>query len=107
MIPQISWHPEKENLLAYATEEGRIGLFNTNGNRPPVLYRQYHRGIVYTIAWGPSPENKHYVLYSCGEGELVYYDSEKPNQGSISFVLYKLLCNIIVRYIMFNYIFFS
>ncbi|XP_017879066.1 gem-associated protein 5 [Ceratina calcarata] len=77
-IRTISWHPEKENLLAYATEEGRVGVFNTNSNKLPVLYRQYHRGIVYTIHWGPSPESGEYVLYSCGEGELVYY--EKPSQ---------------------------
>ncbi|XP_076393217.1 gem nuclear organelle associated protein rigor mortis [Megachile rotundata] len=79
-IRTISWHPEKENLLAYATEEGRIGMFNTNTNKPPTLYRQYHRNIVYTIGWGPNPDNKQYVLYSCAEGELVYYDAEKPNQ---------------------------
>ncbi|XP_076243068.1 gem nuclear organelle associated protein rigor mortis [Calliopsis andreniformis] len=79
-IRAISWHPEKENLLAYATEEGRVGIFDTNCNKPPILYRQYHRGIVYTVSWGPSPENKQFVLYSCAEGELVFYDPGKPNQ---------------------------
>ncbi|CAL7940645.1 unnamed protein product [Xylocopa violacea] len=83
-IRAISWHPEKENLLAYATEEGRIGVFNTNGSKPPTLYRQYHRNIVYVIGWGPNPKNDQYVLYSCGEGELVYYDPEKPNQEPTS-----------------------
>lgn len=79
-IRAISWHPEKENLLAYATEEGRVGVFNINNNKLPTLYRQYHRNTIYTLSWGPNPENKQYVLYSCGEGELVYYDPEKPNQ---------------------------
>ncbi|XP_017790259.1 PREDICTED: gem-associated protein 5 [Habropoda laboriosa] len=78
-IRAISWHPEKENLLAYATEEGRVGVFNTNGNKPPTLYRQYHRNTVYTIGWGPNPDNKH-VVYSCGEEELVYYDSVESSE---------------------------
>ncbi|CAK9799473.1 Gem-associated protein 5 [Anthophora quadrimaculata] len=78
-IRVISWHPEKENLLAYATEEGRVGVFNTNSNKPPTLYRQYHRKTVYSISWGPNPDNKH-VVYSCAEGELVYYDSVKLNE---------------------------
>ncbi|XP_076292117.1 gem nuclear organelle associated protein rigor mortis isoform X2 [Lasioglossum baleicum] len=79
-IRAISWHPEKENLLAYATEEGRIGVFDTNGNKPPTLCRQYHRNVVYVIHWGPNPESEHHVLYSCAEGECVYYDPVKPNQ---------------------------
>ncbi|KZC13808.1 PREDICTED: gem-associated protein 5-like [Dufourea novaeangliae] len=85
-IRTIAWHPEKENLLAYATEEGRIGVFDTNGNKPPTLYRQYHRKIVYTIIWGPCPESKQYVLYSCAEGELVFYDPVKPNQEPTSVI---------------------
>ncbi|XP_053999055.1 gem-associated protein 5 isoform X1 [Hylaeus anthracinus] len=82
-IRTISWHPEKENLLAYATDEGRIGVFDTNGNKP-ILYRQYHRNTVYTISWGPHPESKQHVLYSCAEGELVFYDQGKPNQEPTS-----------------------
>lgn len=56
-------------------------MFNTNSNKPPTLLRQYHRNVVYSIGWGPNPDNKQDVLYSCAEGELVYYDVEKLNQG--------------------------
>nr|XP_033190238.1 gem-associated protein 5 isoform X2 [Bombus vancouverensis nearcticus] len=87
-IRAIAWHPEKENLLAYATDEGRVGVFNINGNKLPTLYRQYHRSVIYTIGWGPCPKNK-YVLYSCGEGELVYYDSEKVTNEEPKSVLKK------------------
>lgn len=59
------------------------------------MYRQYHRNTIYTLSWGPNPENKQYVLYSCGEGELVYYDPEKPNQGNILYLQIND-CNIIV-----------
>ncbi|KAF3428992.1 hypothetical protein E2986_02063 [Frieseomelitta varia] len=87
-IRAIAWHPEKENLLAYGTDEGRVGLFHINTNKAPVLYRQYHRGIICTIGWGPNLENK-FVLYSCGEGELVYYDSEKVKTQEAKSVLKK------------------
>ncbi|KAG7201057.1 hypothetical protein KM043_017605 [Ampulex compressa] len=82
-ITAIAWHPDKENLLAYSTDEGRVGVFDTYGKKPPILYRQYHRRTVYTLSWGPSTLTKEYALYSCGEGELVYYDTDKPNEQPI------------------------
>ncbi|KAK2585095.1 hypothetical protein KPH14_008607 [Odynerus spinipes] len=79
-IRAIAWHPEKENLIAYGTVEGRIGMFDTNGNKLPILYKQYYRRTIYTLRWGPHPKTKNYTLYSCGEGDLVYYDAENPNK---------------------------
>lgn len=79
-VRAVAWHPEKENLIAYGTAEGRIGMFDTNGNKSPILYRQYHRRTVYSLRWGPHPGTKNYTLYSCGEGDLVYYDIDKPNK---------------------------
>ncbi|XP_046831428.1 gem-associated protein 5 isoform X2 [Vespa crabro] len=64
-IRSIAWHPVKENLIAYGTAEGRIGMFDIN---------------VYTLQWGPYPGMKDYALYSCGEGDLVCYDADKPNK---------------------------
>ncbi|KAL2748138.1 gem-associated protein 5 isoform X1 [Vespula maculifrons] len=79
-IRSIAWHPVKENLIAYGTAEGRIGMFDINGNKAPTLYRQYHRKTVYTLQWGPYPGIKDHALYSCGEGDLVCYDADKPNK---------------------------
>ena len=74
--------------MAYGTDEGRVGVFNINGNKPPLLYRQYHRKTIYAIGWGPINSENKFGLYSCGEGELVYYDSEKiTNQGNILYLL--------------------
>ncbi|XP_012265129.2 gem-associated protein 5 isoform X2 [Athalia rosae] len=80
-IMAVSWHPEKENIIAFGTSEGRVGVFDTNSpNKPPILYRNYHRHTLYALGWGPHPTRKtDHVLYSCGDGELVYYDPEKPN----------------------------
>ncbi|XP_046430819.1 gem-associated protein 5 isoform X1 [Neodiprion fabricii] len=86
-VMAISWHPQKENLLAFGTGEGRVGVFDTNTSKPPILYRQYHRHTVYTLGWGPEPNGKStYVLYSCGDGELIYYNPEKPNQEPTSVI---------------------
>ncbi|KAJ8675733.1 hypothetical protein QAD02_011519 [Eretmocerus hayati] len=80
-VRALAWHPEKENLLAFATNEGRVGIFDTNASKPPVLCRQYHRHIIYSLAWGPAPNVNQYALYVCGDGELVYYNPEKLNEN--------------------------
>ncbi|XP_033216960.1 gem-associated protein 5 [Belonocnema kinseyi] len=79
-VRAMSWHPEKENLLAFGTGEGRIGVYDTNATRPPLLYRQYHRNVVYSLHWGPAPNIKLYALYSCADGELVFYNPEKSDE---------------------------
>ncbi|XP_066583627.1 gem-associated protein 5 isoform X2 [Prorops nasuta] len=93
-VRAIAWHPEKENILAYGTGEGRIGIFDTNLiNKPPTLLKQYHRKTVYALRWGPVEDSskKHYALFSCSEGELVYYHPKKLNEEPIS-VLKKGCC---------------
>ncbi|XP_043490699.1 gem-associated protein 5 [Polistes fuscatus] len=80
-IRSIAWHPTKENLIAFGTSEGRIGVFDTNGNKPPILYRQYYTTVVYTLQWGPylGKENN-YTLYCCGESDLIYYTPDNPSR---------------------------
>ncbi|XP_063892703.1 uncharacterized protein LOC135117406 [Helicoverpa armigera] len=50
----IAWHPTRENLLAFATGEARVGLLDTGGRyeRPG---RVLHPGLskaVYSLCWG-------------------------------------------------------
>jgi len=30
---QLSWHPSKENLLAYGTDDGRVGIYDILSSR--------------------------------------------------------------------------
>lgn len=84
---QLAWHPEKENLLAFGTNEGRVGVFDANiAAKPPLLYRQYLRHTVYRVGWGPAPNVAGYALYSCGDGELVYYDPNKLYDSKSIFI---------------------
>ena len=32
-ILKLSWHPKKEGLLAYGTEDGRVGIYDTLSNK--------------------------------------------------------------------------
>lgn len=85
-VRALSWHPEKENLLAFGTGEGRIGIYDTNAKKPPLLYRQYHRNVIYSLHWGPAPDVQLYALYSCGDGELVFYNPENPDKDPKSVI---------------------
>ena len=54
-IYSLAWHPTKEGLLAYGTDEGRVGWFEAfhHGKLPTVSSYQ-HRGGVYSVSWGPN-----------------------------------------------------
>ena len=31
-VTQISWHPTKENILAFGTKDGKVGIIDTMAN---------------------------------------------------------------------------
>ena len=98
---QLSWHPEKEGLLAYGTDDGRVGVYNlfakyTNNclslavcslcldicfwlSRQPKLSASFHKGTVYRVAWGPaivsqsSFTQEPFQLYSVGDGVVLQH----------------------------------
>lgn len=80
---QVSWFPDDENIIAFGTGEGRVGVFDAIGtfNKPPILYRQYHRNTIYKLEWATLGSD--YYLFSCAEGELVAYKKSAPNDGKI------------------------
>lgn len=75
ILYQLCWHPQKENLLAFATDEGRVGIIDTDKTqKAPITCRPYFRDTVYSVEWGPDPNSKkEFALYACGDGELAYY----------------------------------
>lgn len=79
---QISWFPEDESTIAFGTGEGRVGVFDAIGtNKPPVLYRQYHRNTIYKLEWAQLESE--YFLFSCAEGELIAYKKSAPYDGKM------------------------
>ncbi|CAG0887516.1 unnamed protein product [Cyprideis torosa] len=52
-LTQLAWHPDKEKLLAFGTEDGEIGLMTLGESAK--LCKSKHTGPVYTIKWIPTP----------------------------------------------------
>lgn len=67
--------------MAFGTSEGRIGMFEAidSVSKPPILFRQYHRNIVYKIEWVQL--DSEYYLFSCSERELVAFKKSNPDAG--------------------------
>ncbi|KAG1690688.1 Gem-associated protein 5 [Nymphon striatum] len=76
----IAWHPVKEGLIAYGTDEGRVGIYNILQNKPQIS-KTYHRDSVYNLQWGPEfpsksddSSNIKFSLFSCGDGVVYQHD---------------------------------
>ncbi|KAM3968363.1 gem-associated protein 5 [Aphomia sociella] len=76
----IAWHPLKENLLAFATAESRVGLIDASPKveKSARVLMPSLNGGVYSLYWG---ENDH--LYACGGGVLVVYNANKPDEAPV------------------------
>ena len=73
-IMSMAWHPQKEGLLAFGTDEGRVGWVEALGQgRMPTFSSYQHKGIVYCVTWGQEVdgEDQQVMLYSCGDGKVV------------------------------------
>ena len=81
----VDWHPTKDGLLAYGTSEGRIGVLETQSNKPPVLFKMVHPQPVYRLSWGPfirkESDLKDFALYAILNNTLFQYDLSKPSEG--------------------------
>lgn len=74
-VTALAWHPTVEGRLAFGTDEGRVGIFDTLSlTKPPLLSRTYHKGTVYNIAWGPLPSKEGSFIYSCGGNHILVHD---------------------------------
>ncbi|XP_011872793.1 PREDICTED: gem-associated protein 5 isoform X2 [Vollenhovia emeryi] len=84
-IRVVSWFPEDESTVAFGTGEGRVGVFDAIGtNKPPILYRQYHRNTIYKLEWAQLESE--YYLFSCAEGELIAYQKSEPSAEPMSII---------------------
>ena len=54
-IMSLSWHPTREGLLGFGTDEGRVGWMDAFSQRyqSPTYSSYQHKGGVYSITWGP------------------------------------------------------
>lgn len=90
----LSWHPEKDNILAFSTREGRIGVLDTNkATNVPAILTSISSQEVYSMSWAKTGSDL--ILIVCNGSKLVYYNQK--NQYKMRFVDHlKSTCSIAV-----------
>lgn len=72
-----SWHPDKDNILAFSTREGRIGVLDTNKfSNVPVILESFTTHEIYSMKWAKYTDangSDVIVLIACSSGKLVFY----------------------------------
>lgn len=75
----LSWHPEKDNLLAFSTREGRIGIFDVNKSSDvPAIPAAFGAQEIYSVAWAKLQINgkETNILIACNGHKFVYYNQK-------------------------------
>ncbi|CAH0561332.1 unnamed protein product [Brassicogethes aeneus] len=82
-VTSMAWHPDKELMLAYATHEGRIGIFDSsNCSKTPTLFKHYFKGQIHRIEFGPLKKNS-LGIFAVAEGKLVVFDVKNPDRDPV------------------------
>lgn len=83
----VAWHPTNENLLAFSTNEGRVGVFNiSKGPNPPDLMKNFNGKEIYRIGYGVDLNSTKCTLYACNDNKLMMF-----NESSIKFDNHKFI----------------
>lgn len=75
----LSWHPEKDNVLAFSTREGRICVLDVNkSSNVPTILANFSSQEIYSIAWAKMSINgaDSLVLIACNGHKLGYYNQK-------------------------------
>ena len=96
-ITTLAWHPDKDNILAFGTDEGRVGLLDAFSNRSIPTFCDYkHRSTVYNLCFGPAVGNKvkslssgddshsRKMLYSCGDGAVMMHSTKQEGSKTVN-----------------------
>ncbi|XP_044254324.1 gem-associated protein 5 [Tribolium madens] len=82
-VNTIAWHPTKEMVLGFGTEEGRVGFIDLVSKKT-TLFPHYFCNQVYKVEWGPvNGDTNNLGLYVVAEGKMVIYDMQKVDQGPV------------------------
>jgi WD40 repeat protein len=71
-ILALSWHPEKDNLIAFSTREGRLAVLDTTRfSNVPIILKPFTTHEIYSLTWAKL--DSAIILLACSGGKLVYY----------------------------------
>ncbi|XP_047143757.1 gem-associated protein 5 isoform X1 [Hydra vulgaris] len=83
----IKYHPSKEGILAFGTEDGHVGCYNVLSKKYDIA-TSYHQKSVYCLAWGPnciSIDERINSLYTIGgEGTILMHKMGSFNIEAIN-----------------------
>ncbi|XP_058815393.1 protein rigor mortis-like isoform X2 [Topomyia yanbarensis] len=76
-VTALDWHPERENIIAFGTSEGRVGMLDTNNQiNVPVLLPSFLSTDVYSLKWSEITDDmrvRQTVLFATGKAKMAYY----------------------------------
>ncbi|XP_078691159.1 gem-associated protein 5-like [Branchiostoma floridae x Branchiostoma belcheri] len=83
-VTALSWHPTKEGILGFGSDDGSVGLYDVLHTKQPTMSSTCHKKTVYSLSWGPtvavSGGSPTLVLYSCGGEGVIYQHTFNRNQ---------------------------
>ena len=95
-VTSLAWHPDKDNIIAFGTDEGRVGTVDAFSSRSiPAFCDFKHRSTVYNLCWGPPVFEKKEkackgsimqlfadtkCLYSCGDGQVMMHSARQEDK---------------------------
>lgn len=74
-VMTVAWHPKKEDIIAFGTDDGKVGAVNTSTKQTLVSVSQ-HKQTVYVVSWATFPDlqsddkAEQTFLLSCGDGKV-------------------------------------
>ncbi|GAB5360583.1 hypothetical protein AAMO2058_000640100 [Amorphochlora amoebiformis] len=73
-VISIAWHEDVENVVAYGTEDGKIGLVDISENKQLGRAVGAHRGAVWCLRWTRDldEDDGRHELISCGADNRIY-----------------------------------
>lgn len=78
-VLSLSWHPDKDNIIAFSTREGRIGVLDVNkSSNVPTILPSFSSQEVYSIAWAKTQVNgsDSVILIACNGHKLVTFNQK-------------------------------
>ena len=95
-VTALAWHPDKDNIIAFGTDEGRVGIVDAFSSRGiPTFCDFKHRSTVYNICWAPCVSNGNVesvdssfvelyadkkFIYSCGDGQVMMHSARQEGK---------------------------
>ena len=92
-VTSLSWHPVTEGRLAFGTDEGRVGVFDTLSlPKPPRLSLNLSQTDREHTSWAPLPSREgqmslrsNFVQYTCDGRDIFIDNPSTPEEHAINF----------------------